>query len=88
MIVVQRIPQDLREVEGLDRTVLAFGETGKMHEATHVTGDEVVGLNRFDVLQLQFAHGGGDIGKADGKRATEAAALLGLAEGDDLGVFD
>ena len=42
------------------------------------------GFCREDMVELEVAHGDGNVREGDGKGAAEAAALLGLAEGEDF----
>lgn len=71
-----------------DRTALGDGEAIEVHEAGHIAADEDVRVRFQDMVELERAHPPGNVGESDGKGAAETAALLGLAERSDKGVFD
>lgn len=70
------------------RTPFPLGQAAQMHETTHVTGDDVVGMRRADVFQFELAHRGGNVGKTHGKCPAESAALFAFTKGNDLQPFD
>ena len=71
-----------------DGAALGSGESGEVHEAGHVAADEEVRMLFENVVELERTHFSGNVGKGYGEGATEATALLGLAEGDERDVFD
>lgn len=88
MLASERVAEDLNGVFDGDGAALGGGETGEVHEAGHVAADEEVGVLFEHVVELERAHFSGDVGECYREGAAEAAALLGLAEGDERDVFD
>ena len=68
----------------LQRTTFAIDQAGEVHDAAEVGGDEVVRSGGLDVVQLEAADGGGDVGKGHGEGSAEAAALFCITNGHDL----
>ena len=71
-----------------DGAALGGGESGEVHEAGHVAADEEVRMLFENVVELERTHFSGNVGKGYGESATEATALLGLAEGHEGDIFD
>ena len=71
-----------------DGAALGGGESGEVHEAGHVAADEEVRMLFENVVELERTHFSGNVGKGHGEGATEATALLGLAEGHEGDIFD
>src|SRR5580704_13863097 len=61
-----------------------FGAALLVHEAGHVGGNDVLGPGAVMVLDLVVAHSSRDWLLEHGKRATEAAAFIRAAWGDEL----
>ncbi len=88
MLASERVAEDLDGVFDGDGAALGCGESGEVHEAGHVAADEEVGVLFEHVVELERAHFSGNVGECYRECAAEAAALLGLAEGDEGDVFD
>lgn len=88
MLASERVAEDLDGVFDGDGAALGSGESGEVHEAGHVPADEEIGVLFEHVVELERAHFPGNVGECYRECATEAAALLGLAEGDEGDVFD
>ena len=87
--VLERVAQHLGHVQVRTGRALLLGEAAEVHEAAHVDADtRISGLAARRCSSFRSAHRLGDVGKPHGKRAAEAAALLGLAELDQVHARD
>lgn len=80
--------KDLGDVQGGHGALLAVGQSREMHEAAEIGGGQDIRGGGEGVVELEGAHGAGNVGEGHRKGTAKAAALILLGKGDEFQAGD